>query len=200
MRDDFSDTEDDASKRPPPTPPFTWLGSGSPLLVAPLLSLVGVAMFAPDNVLDVWPFAKTFTTRMGESLTWIGNHALSTNYPQVALLMACMTVCILVWESVVFFIQSLVNYPTLLKKQQLHRTVSWGQAFLVVACVPVIVLCTIFAFAIPGDPSSAQGLTTTSRAGLTFICLGLVYGGGLMIGGSPLVIRLLIDLDLRQRD
>jgi len=200
MRHDFSETGTDALEPPPPTPPFTWLGAASPLLVVPLLLLMGVAMFAPHNVLDVLPIAKAFTTRMGESLMWIGNHAQSTNYPQVALLMACMTVCILVWESVVFFLQSLVSYPTLLQKQQRHRTVTWRQALLVASCVPVIILCTISAFAIPGDLSSAQGFTTTSRAGLTFLSVGLAYGGGLVIGGSPLLVRLLIDLDLRRRD
>jgi hypothetical protein len=195
---DFQDTHNSHLKRPPPIPPFTWMGAYSPLLIVPLLLLICVAMLAPDNVLDIWPVAKAFTELMGKHISWIGNHAQSTNYPQVALLIACMTVGLLVWTSLVFFVQSVVNYPTLLDNQRQYRTVWWRTLLIVLACVPLMLLILIFAFALPGDPSWAKGFTTASRAGLVFLCLGVCYGGGLILGGWPLYVRMLIDLDLRK--
>jgi hypothetical protein len=194
----FEDTQSGFHKRPPPIPPFTWMGAYSPLLMGPLLLLIGVAMFAPDNVLDTWPLAKVFTSFVGSKISWIGNHAQSTHYPQVALLIACMTVSLLTWTTGVFFIQSIVNYPTLLDNQRQYRTVWWRTLLIVLACVPLMLLILLFAFALPGDPSWAKGFTTASRAGLVFLCLGVCYGGGLILGGWPLYVRMLIDLDLRK--
>ena len=198
---EFEDTPDGQLQRPPPIPPFTWMGAYSPLLIGPLLMLIGVAMFAPDNALDVWPIAKAFTSFVGKHISWIGNHAQSTTYPQVALLIACMTVCLLVWTSCVFFVQSMVNYQQLLERQRKFRTVTWKLAFgAALLGIPLFVLATIFVFAIPGDVSWAKGLTTTSRGGLIFLAFGAVYGGGLVIGGIPMMFRALIDLDLRKRN
>jgi hypothetical protein len=198
-RQDFEDADAQPAQRPPPIPPFTWMGAYSPLLIVPLLLLIAVAMFAPDNVLDVWPLAKTFTDFMGSKLSWIGNHAQSTSYPQVALLIACLTVVLLAWTTCVFFVQSAVNYPTLLARQKQYRTVTWPLALgAVLIGIPLFVFCTAFAFALPGDPSFAKGFTTSSRAGLLVVCFGLSYAGGLVIGGTPMMFRALIDLDLRK--
>jgi hypothetical protein len=195
----MSDVEATPNQPPPSIPAFTWMGACSPLLIGPMLLLVGVGIFAPVDVLDAWPFAREFTSLLSNNLIWIGNHAESTNYPQVALLIACMTVCAFVWTSCIFFLQSIINYPTLLRNQRQHRTIKWSAALLIVFCItPIVILSLFFAFAIPGDLSTAEGLTTRSRAGLLVICLGVVYGGGLVIGGIPLVVRLLIDLDLRK--
>jgi hypothetical protein len=200
MRDaEFDDTQSGQPGRPPPIRPFTWMGAYSPLLMGPLLLLTCVAMFAPDNVLDTWPVAKAFTNLLGKHISWIGNHAVSTNYPQVALLIACMTVCLLIWTTLVFFMQSVVNYPKLLDRQRQYRTVTWGKGLLIAFLgIPLFIFATIFAFALPGDPSWAKGFTTTSRVGLIFLALGAIYSGGLVIGGCLTVFRLLIDLDLRK--
>jgi hypothetical protein len=196
---DYEDARNSRASKPRAIPPFSWMGAYSPLLICPLLLLIGVAMFTPDNVLDIWPLAKAFTNFMMSRLSWIGNHAQSTNYPQVALLIACMTVCLMAWTSCVFFVQSVVNYPTLLKNQRQYRTVTWRLALLAAFVgVPLFIFAAIFAFAIPGDVSWAKGFTTTSRAGLVFIGCGFVYAGGLVIGGIPMMFRALIDLDLRE--
>ncbi len=199
---DFEDTNTKSSEIPPlPIPPFTWMGAYSPLLIAPLLLLVSVAAFAPDNVLDAWPSAKGFTSFMASKFSWIGNHAQSTNYPQVALLIACMTVCLLGWTICIFFVQSTVNYPFLLARQKKCRTIKWSLAIAATFIgVPLFVSCIALAFALPGDPSFAKGFTTGSRIGLLIVCFGLSYGGGLVIGGIPMMFRALIDLDLRKEN
>lgn len=196
---DFEDTGLPPADPQPPIPPFTWMGAYSPLLIGPLLLLIGVAMLTPDNVLDTWPLAKAFTSFILSRLSWIGNHAQSTNYPQVALLMACMTVFLIAWVSGVFLLQSVVNYPKLLSRQKKYRTLTWplalGATFI---GIPLFIFSTVFAFALPGDPSWAAGFTTSNRAGLLLLCFGLSYGGGLVIGGIPMMFRALIDLDLRK--
>lgn len=193
------DAESSAIQRPPPIPPFTWMGAYSPLLIVPLLMLIGVALFAPDNVLDVWPYARSFTNTIGSRLSWIGNHAQSTNYPQVALLIACLTVCLLAWTTCVFFVQSIVNYQKLLLRQRMHRTLTWGLVFgATFVGIPIFVFGVATAFALPGDPSWAQGFTTGSRIGLLIVSFGLSYAGGLVLGGIPLMFRALIDLDLKK--
>ena len=195
----MSDVEATPNQRPPPIPAFTWMGACSPLLIGPLLLLVGVGIFAPLDVLDAYPLARQFTNLLSKHLQWIGNHAGSTNYPQVALLIACMTVCIFVWSSCVFFLQSIINYPALLKNQRQHRTIKWSGALLIIFCVaPIVILSLVFAFSIPGDLSTADGFTTRNRVGLLVVCVGILYGGSLVVGGIPTVIRLLIDLDLRK--
>lgn len=193
------DAESSDGRRSPPIPPFTWMGAYSPLLIVPLLMLIGVAMFAPDNVLDAWPYARSFTNAVGSRLSWIGNHAQSTNYPQVALLIACLTVCLLAWTTCVFFIQSMVNYRKLLMRQRAHRTLTWGLAIgAFFVGIPMFVFGVALAFALPGDPSWALGFTTGSRTGLLIVSFGLSYGGGLVVGGIPMMFRALIDLDLKK--
>lgn len=187
------------TKTTPEIPPYSWMGAYSPLLTGPLLLFICVALFAPDNVLDVWPVTRGFTNYVALKLPWIGNHAQSTNYPQVALLIACMTIILLIWNLCVFFVQSVVNYPKLLVRQQQYRTVTWSLALgATFVGIPLFVWSTGFAFALPGDPSWANGFTTTRRAGLLFICFGLSYGGGVVLGGIPMMFRALIELDLKK--
>jgi hypothetical protein len=194
-----SDETEVAQVIPPPIPPYTWTGAYSPLLTVPLLIFICVALFAPDDVLDVWSVARWFTNYMVTKFQWIGSHAQSTNYPQVALLIACMTIFLMIWNICIVFVQSVLNYPKLLLRQQQCRTLSWRLALgATIVGIPLFVFSTGLAFALPGDPSWANGLTTTRRAGLLLVCFGLSYGGGMVLGGIPMMFRALIDLDIKK--
>jgi|KBSMisStaDraftv2_1062788.scaffolds.fasta_scaffold377292_2 hypothetical protein len=51
--------------------------------------------------------------------------------------------------------------------------------------------------AMPGDPSSAQGFTTSNRMGLALMTLGTTYGSSAILGAQIANLRLLIDLHFR---
>jgi hypothetical protein len=182
-----------------PVSAFALWGACSPIVVAPLLLFAALSLVAPINVLVAWPWTKRFTDIFTNHLPWLGNHALSTTYPQVALLIACMTLCLLFWTSLFFFVYSIVNYPKMIRNQRIQKTLTWWKALLIAALAPPFVyLVIVAAFAIPGDPSWANGFTTGSRLGLIFLSVCLAYPGGLVLGGIPGSLRLLINLDLKK--
>lgn len=176
-------------------PLTSWTGPVGPLLVAPVIGIVAVALFAPLDVLDLWPLAKLFTDAMVASMPWLSGHADSTSYPQVARLTWCAAVALLPWTTAVWIAQSIFNYPRLLANQRRNRTVSWRSAlFVLFGAIPVMLIGAGLAIGLPGDPSWATGLTTGHRGALAFMAGSLVYGGGMVLGGAPLMFRLLIDL------
>lgn len=184
---------------PPPIPAFSWLGSLSPLLLGPVSLLVMVALFAPDTVLDQWPLAKAFTNWMQLKLPFINRHADSTSYPQVALLVNCLTVALIPMLSLVWLTASFVNYPKLLARNRATKQLKvTTHLFIVFIGTPFILLMLYVMVGIGGDPSWAKGFTTHRRSGLAFLNGFMLWGMSMVFGGWPLMVRLFIDLHLRK--
>ncbi len=196
---EFKDSDLEPAKVPPPIPAFSWLGSLSPLLLGPVLVLVGVALFAPDNVLDQWPLARAFTNWMQTKLPFINRHADSTSYPQLALLVNCMTVALIPVLSLVWLVQSFVNYPKLLARNRaMRRLDAKTHLFIIFFGVPIFLAAIYFMVALPGDPSWAKGFTTHRRWGLALLSALGSYLSSMAAGGFFLSVRLFVDLHLRK--
>ncbi|MBA4329293.1 MAG: hypothetical protein C0428_13775 [Polaromonas sp.] len=184
---------------PPPIPAFSWMGSMSPLLLVPVAVVVVVALFASDGVLDQWPLARTFTNWMQLKLPFINRHASSTSYPQVALLVNCLTVALIPVLSLVWLTQSFVNYPRLLARNRAIKQLGLMKHLLIIfIAVPFFAAALYFMVALPGDPSWAKGFTTESRGGLAFLCSIMLYICSMAVGAWPLMVRLFIDLHIKK--
>lgn len=195
---DFEDTDTQVTNVPPPIPAFSWMGSLSPLLLGPVALVVVIALFAPDNALDQWPLARIFTNWMQLKLPFIDRHANSTSYPQLALLVNCLTVALIPVLSLVWLTQSFVNYPKLLARNRTIKQLDVKKLLLLIFVGSPFMLTMVYVMvALPGDPSWAKGFTTHRRGGLTFLCSVMLYGTSMILGAFPLSIRLFIDLHLK---
>lgn len=191
--------DDDGPQIPPPVPALSLLGLFSPLLLAPIGFLVLLALFGPDNALDRWSTARAFTHWMQAELPFIHRHAASTAYPQLALLVDCLTVAMVPLFAAVLCGQSMINYPRLLARHRALRPFGLGKHLLVLTLFPILALLAVYAMVgIAGDPSWASGFTTRHRGGLALINPVSLYVAGLAIGGWPALLRLLFDVHLRK--
>jgi hypothetical protein len=159
---------------PPPVPAFSWMGSLSPLFLVPIACVVLIALLAPNNVLDQWPLAKVFTNWMLKNLPFMNRHADSTNYPQVALLVNCLTVFFIPTLGVIWLIQSVVNYKYLLKRNKATKAVTASKhLFIVLFGPPCFFTVIYFLVGLAGDPSWAKDFTTSNRWGIALLNSGL---------------------------
>ena len=187
------------SEVPNRLPPFSLFGVCGPLLIAPVAIVALAAMAAPQNVFEVWPVTKRFAMLVVACFPWLSEFASSTVYPQAALLTTCLVVTLLPWTTAVIVAHSFANFEFLLSRQKLRRTVRWSSAlFVTFVAAPLTLLCLRWAFGLPGDPSWARGFATVHRFGLAFLAVSFLYGGGMVLGGIPLLFRLLINLDLKK--
>jgi len=199
--EDFEDTNAERVEIPPPIPAFSWLGVFSPLLIGPILVLVLIALFAPDNVLDQWPTAKAFTNWMQAKLPFINRHADSTRYPQLALLVNCMTVALIPLLAFSWIVQGLINYQEVLARNKISKKPRWVEhLFFIVFSIPIFLGSAYFMVSLPGDPSWANGFTAMRRGGLALIDACIAYAAGAAVGGWVTMARLFIDLHLRGKN
>ena len=201
LRQAFEDSEP-AREIPPPIPAFSMTGGLSPLLLIPMAIPVMVALFAPRDVLDAWPWARQFTHWVQHIVPFVrmSGHADSTTYPQVALLVHSMTLTVIPLASLVWLWQTIVNYPQLLKRNLalggLKITMHLGMLFV----APVIFIGGIWIFiSLPGDPSFAKNWTTNNRVGFSVLTFLSVYLTSLVIGGQVLNLRLFWDTYLSSK-
>lgn len=194
-----TDDTQPAQEIPPPIPAFSWLGSLSPLLLAPTALVVMTALLAPDTVLDQWPLAKAFTNWMQLKLPFINRHADSTNYPQVALLVNCLTVALIPALSLVWLVASFVNYPRLLARNRATKQLDVKtHLFIIFFVIPIFLTAIYSMVALPGDPTWAKGFTTNRRGGLAFLAAIGLYLTSAAVGAFPVSIRLFVDLHLKK--
>ena len=178
---------------PPPIPAFSAKGILSPLLVVPSLLPALLALYAPIDVLDRAKWLRTFVEWILNQAPKLDAHANSTIYPQLALLVNCVSIALVPPLSLVVLWQSLSNYP-----YSLHRRLALGrldlkQHFLVLLS-PAIFLGAIAAMVmIPGDPSWAKGITTQHRGFYALLAALLPYLAALSLGSQLVNIRLFID-------
>lgn len=185
---------------PEPIPAFSLAGSLSPLLLVPIAVLVLIALLAPEDVLDQVPVARSLTEWLQTRLPFIDRHAASSRYPQLALLVNCLTVSMVPLLSIVWIVQSSVNYPRLLARNRALQILDLKtHLFILFFLVPILLGALYVMVGIPGDPSWADGFTTTRRGGLAFMSGLMLYLSALGLGGWPLAFRLFIDLHLRGR-
>lgn len=184
---------------PPPIPAFSLLGSLSPLLLVPIVLVAMLAIFAPQTVLDEYAFASSFTEWMRSHLPLINEHAASTAYPQVALLVHCTTLALIPALAAVWLVQSFVNYPRLLARNRATGQPDLATHLLILFVAPPLFLGAVFIMvALPGDVSWAQGLTTGRRGGLAFMNALMLYLSSMAVGSWPFMVRLFVDLRLRK--
>jgi hypothetical protein len=192
--------DQDGPEIPPPIPVFSLRGALSPLLWIPVVLSASITLFAPDNILDVWPAAQRFVDWVQGMVPFMNMraHADSTTYPQVAWLTHSMTVVLVPTLSLVWLWQSIVNYPILLARRRGLGRLTLKQHLAILVCAPLILGGIYVLIAIPGDPSFALGFTTRSRGGLAFLSLGFQYPGTLVLGGQLISFRMFIDTYLRK--
>lgn len=186
---------------PPTVPVFSLSGSLSPLLLIPMAVPVFVALFATDNILDLWPWLRRFTLWMQHLMPFIpmNAHAASTTYSQAALLTHCLTLTVIPIASLVWLWQSFVNYPRLLARSRARGGMRFRQYLLLsLVGVPLMLGGVYFFMALPGDPSFAKGMTTHSRVGFAFLTFSAMYGTSVALGGQLLILRLFIDTNFRK--
>ncbi len=183
----------------PPVPAFSWRGSLSPFAVVPAL-LPAVALFvAPPDVLDASKSPRAFTDWMGERVPNMAGHASGTTIPQVAQLVNCLIVAAAAVVALVFAAQTTLNYRYLYR-----RHVALGphplKTYAVGLVGPVVFLGALGVLVMmPGDPSWATGATQSRTLFYGFLAAAMPYLTGLVVGASPLMLRLFIDAYLFSR-
>ncbi len=195
-------TSESQQKNLPPIPAFSLTGSLSPLLIVPMSIPVLIALFAPINVLDLWPWMKQLTEWVQKLLPFIkmNGHASSTSYAEVALLVHCLTVLLIPLLSLVWMGQSILNYPYILERNRVSKNTSWEMHFLTLFIAPPLFLGAIYLFVtLPGDPSFARGITTENRGGFALLTLFLLYSTTAVLGAQLSNLRLFIDICLKKK-
>lgn len=173
-------------------PAFTWRGSLSPLHVLPQAILFGVAVFGPANAGSL-AWLTEAAQKVSGWVPWMATHALSTPYPRFATALSLIVLLSLIWSTLVWFGQSIFNYPVLRERQRTTRALTLGLiVFLICAGLPVILASIFFSLGVAGDPSWAPGFTSRSPLGFALISAPLIYGGGMVLGGLPAVVSLTI--------
>ena len=183
----------------PPVPVFSWMGVLSPLILIPAALPVFALYFAPSDVLEVAPALKAFTDWMVRLIPHMKGHADGTQIPQVAALVDCLVIACSAFIALVVCVQSAVNYRYLL-----HRHVALGPHPLrtyapAVLGAPFVMAMLAAMVMIPGDPSWAKGATQNRTLMYGFLALIMPCGAGLVIGGTPLMVRLFLDAYLFSR-
>jgi hypothetical protein len=188
---------------PPPISAFSMRGSLSPLLLIPIAAPVIAALFAPDNVLDLWPWIKRFTAWIQRIVPFMhmGGHADSTTYPQAAVLTHSLTLMVIPFTSLVWLWQSIVNYPYLLARRKAMGPAPIKLHLMILLVGLPFFLGVVYLFMVlPGDPSFANGMTTKSRGGFAFLTFAVNYCTSMVLGGQLLNVRLFSDTHLRKGD
>lgn len=188
---------------PPPVPAFSLRGSLSPLLLLPMAIPVLTALFAPDNVLDVWPWMRRFTEWVQRLVPFVrmSGHADSTTYPQVALLTHSMTLMVIPIASLVWLWQSIVNYSYLLaRRRAIGRAGIKLHLALLLVGPPLFLGATYVLMVLPGDPSFAKGMSTRSRGGFALLTFFATYCTSVVLGGQLLNLRLFVDTYFKKGD
>lgn len=188
-----------ASSASSPVSVFSWRGCLSPLVVVPALSPAIVLYVAPTNVLDRAPSLHTFTDWLAGLIPYMSGHADGTQIPQVALLVNCLTVAAVAVIALVFLVQSALDY-----RQLYQRHVERGPHPLRTYVVGLVGLPLGFAIVaasvmIPGDVSWAPGATQTRTITYAFLSGTVSFCAGVLIGVSPLTLRLFLDAWLFSR-
>jgi hypothetical protein len=156
------------------------------------LSVAGLAIFTPADVLDRWPWTGEFVRQMTEWFPFLGIHARYSRFPQAvsfvkaasfaSLAFATATALALVWRYRRVALASLI---TGVRQNFLKPTTELLFIF-------VFGLCLFGVWVLPGDPGFMKGFTTNSRLGLALIeSTGLIFAAT-----SPSMIFLSVYLRL----
>lgn len=169
-----------------------------PLLLLPPIGFAAIVLFAPLNVLDQLPWLVALGERTSRSTAWVApsfdllRHARSTSFPQVAVVASVYAAAW--WVAAVICLLFLMG----LGHQQARRSlVSSNSAIrllvLSVLALPVAWLCFFGFFGLPGDPSFARGLTSSSRVGYTVMGTFAISLSSLLISTWPIFVLATID-------
>ena len=192
-------------RQPSPLPPGLQRAMRWVMLVGwvvPTVLLPLIALFAPLDVLDRWPeLTKTCATvkaMLGQLFPTVDffRHARSTMFPQVATVATAYTAIAWVWMTGVTLLLTFVVHAgvrPLIRDMGIKKLLwaFWG--------FPPFALGGLFVFfALPGDPSFASGLTTSSRGGYAFMGTSILLIGSIGLGMWPIVtFTLLFDTIFR---
>lgn len=185
---------------PPPIPAFSWRGALAPqVLLGSLLPLV-LALSLPVDALDRWTWLRSAIEPFLSALPRLRMTAAATSFPQVALTVYCSVIAGFVVVALHFFVTGMfVNYRMALARFISLRFLTPAKLVFGGLVLPILSLGGLYVFLmLPGDPSFADGLTTSSRFGLGMIAAILVFIFGLLFGGAPVGLRLVIDVYVRR--
>jgi len=169
-----------------------WLG-----VVAPLTLYAAVVLESPPDILDRFQALKRFSEAVREHLLEVSpafdihQHALSTAFPQVAMLASSLGVLLVAYIAAAFALRTLLHFRYI---QHLLRSPVQGIANRVggLVVLPLVGLFLVWAvYCLPGDWSRAQGLTTQSRNGYALVSLCAVAAAGVGVGMWLAQVRLL---------
>ena len=124
-------------------------------------------------------------------------HARSTSFPEVATLTTAFAALWVPLMTLAILVTSITGFKTM-RRAHLEVGSNLKGQLLSIFVGPFLAVGSIyFFFAVPGDPSSAGGLTTTSRFGYSFMAIATVWVATGLIGSLPVnVVNLLRDLKL----
>ena len=183
----------------PPVPALSWLGTLSPLVLVPATLPAIVLYLVPSDVLDAVPALKSFTAWMASHIPHLTGHAGATRIPQVATLVDCLVVVAAVLVAIVFLAQSTLNYRYLYRRHVASGPHPLGKYVGGLIGAPLMTAALAAMVMIPGDPSWAKGATQDRTLVYGFMAVTMPYVVGLVVGGTPLMVRLFLDAYLFNR-
>jgi hypothetical protein len=164
--------------------------------VIPILLFPLIAIFAPIDILDRWPFltgavdaVRSVLLRLWPQVDFF-RHALSTRFPQVATVATAYAAVCWVWTTGITLLISTMGHRRVRATMAEHGA---KKLFWFSFGFPLFALGGLFVFfALPGDPGFARNLTTGSRIGYAFMGTTVVAIGVCGIAYTPFVIVTLI--------
>ncbi len=185
---------------PPPIPAFSWQGSLAPhVVIASALPLVA-AIVLPSDALTRFSALAAIVEPVAARYPALQATANATTYPQVALTVYLTMIAAFLVVALHFFVTSLfVNYRVARMRLRVLRPLTPVQLLGLGVGGPVLAVLSMAVFVgMPGDPSIADGLTTSSRLGLGVMSMLLAWVCGLSLGAAPSALCLSIDAILNK--
>ena len=176
----------------------SWRSPFGPIYQIPLFIIFLIALCAPDDVLQRYPFTAWFALAVRGillsifSLADIKNFADSTDYPQIALL-----VCALHWVWLAFalvitalisdYVRAREGYVFWRFSRECDGRVGWKDLKIVFVGLLLFPTVLFVATMVPGDWSMIRGLTTKNRLGMGLLFWSCFWGGwfGIRFGLPP---------------
>jgi len=169
------------------------------MVIVPSLVPGFALLLAPSDVFDKAPALRHFVSWLGAYVPGLSVHANSTTFRQPALLVDSLMVASSAWIAFAALVMSTINYRHILHR---HIETERGNAriYLVgLLGIPFGVGILAAHVMLPGDPSSAQGATTSRTLFYLFLATTTPWLAGGSAGMQLACFRLYLDAHLFSR-